>query len=128
MNEINSDKRLIDFWIDAEEKKKEPKPTPMFNLVWDSFFGWVWYVYMALFLVLPGLAYSQDIQMPDSWNVHVPRTVFYNDCCCDTGITQAQMTQLQQSINANIYRPSTLQEIHETHFSNSSSLSDTLSK
>lgn len=120
--------RLIDFWIDSEEKKKEPKPTPVFNLVWDSFFGWIWYV--CMFLVFMGVypyAQAQNIEMPDSWTAP-SRIVFYNDCCCDSNTVLLNQIYQNQLFNDVQNRPSTIKEIHETHFSSSSSLSDILGK
>ena len=138
--------RLIDFWIDSEEKKSETKPTPMFNLVWDSFFGWIWYVFMLLVIVAPSLGAAQNtleaeqqprvvgrstpqsIEMPDSWTAPRPIQVWNTGCCCENNTAVINQIYQNQLFNDVQNRPSTIKETHEAHFSGSSSLSDLLGK
>lgn len=133
--ETERNSRLIDFWIDSEEKKKEPKPTPVFNLIWDSFFGWIMYLMLPIVLMIPlsgcwifavDGAMGQNIEMPDSWTAPRPIQVWNTGCCCDSNTIMLNRIYNNQEYIKIQNRPSTIQEIHNSTFKSSSSLNNLL--
>ena len=139
---MDSDKRLIDMWVDLEEKKIQerqnlpPRPlgSPLMAMFQDSFFGWIMYlmllvtVTIIMSVVAVDIGSAQNIEMPDSWTAP-SRTMIYQDCCCNSEVIPI----LNNIYNNQEYikiqnRPSTIKEIHESTFKSSSSLSDALSK
>ena len=145
---MDSDKRLIDFWLQELEKPELPYPEPegilppRLNLAQSSFFGWIMYLMLLLILMIPGpspAALAQNIEMPDSWTAP-SRTVIYQDCCCDSNTVLLNQIYNNQESSGDYYaprsghvvgdlryikiqnRPSTIQGIHEKYFKSSSNL------
>ena len=153
--ESERNSRLIDFWIDSEEKESQKKSlqfpdgdwtespgwlkitnplrltsdSPKISLVQSSFFGWIMYLMLLVFLCMGHypFAQAQNIEMPDSWSA--PPIVWTSACsCCDSSTVMLNRIYQNQLFQEVQNRPSTIEEIHEAHFSNSSSLSDMLNK
>ena len=68
---MDSDKRLIDFWIDSEEKKMQerqnlpPRPmgSPLMRIVQDSFFGWIMYLMLLIVMFMGVYPYAQEVSV-----------------------------------------------------------------
>ncbi len=69
---MDSDRRLIDFWLDGLEKaetKPEDKYPPIFKLFQDSFFVWFMYFCVVLVLLFPAVSYSEELIIPEIWEL-----------------------------------------------------------